>query len=121
MAKATRSLQNKRTQVLFTCRYFTEERCTKIERRQDKPSEALNSFGSFPTGRNSTEAIYSRQRPLKKSGRCESVLLIENETLSVLLSVRSVGATTYCGRITLNIQCTNKGKNEEIDEAINRH
>ncbi|KZV55640.1 hypothetical protein F511_26804 [Dorcoceras hygrometricum] len=35
MKKATRSLQKKRTQVLFPCRYFTEERCTKIERRQD--------------------------------------------------------------------------------------
>ncbi|KZV49875.1 hypothetical protein F511_42241 [Dorcoceras hygrometricum] len=40
-----------------------------------------------------------------------------NETLCV----RSVGATTYCGKITLNIQCTNRGKNREIDEAINRH
>ncbi|KZV46550.1 soluble starch synthase III-1 [Dorcoceras hygrometricum] len=35
MVKATRSLQKKRTQVLFPCRYFTEERCTKMERRQD--------------------------------------------------------------------------------------
>ncbi|KZV55719.1 hypothetical protein F511_28450 [Dorcoceras hygrometricum] len=29
------SLQKKRTQVLFLCRYYTEERCTIIERRQD--------------------------------------------------------------------------------------
>ncbi|KZV33225.1 Aluminum activated malate transporter [Dorcoceras hygrometricum] len=29
-----------------------------------------------------------------------------------------VGATTYYGRNTLNIQCTNRGKNKEIDEAI---
>ncbi|KZV16161.1 zinc finger CCCH domain-containing protein 6 [Dorcoceras hygrometricum] len=34
MAKTTRSLQKKRTQVLFPCRYFTEERCTEMERRQ---------------------------------------------------------------------------------------
>ncbi|KZV20879.1 hypothetical protein F511_25969 [Dorcoceras hygrometricum] len=39
MTKATRSLQNKRTQVLFPCRYFTEERCTEIERRQDSNLE----------------------------------------------------------------------------------
>ncbi|KZV38765.1 hypothetical protein F511_27998 [Dorcoceras hygrometricum] len=32
MVKTTRSLQKKRTQVLFSCRYFTEERCTKMER-----------------------------------------------------------------------------------------
>ncbi|KZV45159.1 hypothetical protein F511_22361 [Dorcoceras hygrometricum] len=33
------SLQKKRTQVLFLCRYFTEERCTKMERRQDSHME----------------------------------------------------------------------------------
>ncbi|KZV42281.1 hypothetical protein F511_43493 [Dorcoceras hygrometricum] len=27
----------------------------------------------------------------------------------------------YCGRNTLIIQCTNRGKNEQIDEAIDRH
>ncbi|KZV28644.1 hypothetical protein F511_34086 [Dorcoceras hygrometricum] len=43
MAKATRSLQKKRTQVLFPCRYFTEERCTKIERRQDSLSHTVEA------------------------------------------------------------------------------
>ncbi|KZV30416.1 hypothetical protein F511_13000 [Dorcoceras hygrometricum] len=72
---------------------------------------SAEEFWKLSNGKNFTEAIYSRQRPLK------SGLSTVNETLCV----RSVGATTYCGRVTLNIQCTNRGKNREIDEAINRH
>ncbi|KZV15805.1 hypothetical protein F511_02021 [Dorcoceras hygrometricum] len=40
--------------------------------------------------------------------------------VSETLSVRSVGATTHCGRITLFIQCTNIGKRKE-DETVDNH
>ncbi|KZV19643.1 hypothetical protein F511_36471 [Dorcoceras hygrometricum] len=73
---------------------------------------SVEEFWKLSNGKNFAEAIYWRRRPLKK----KSVERV-NETLCV----RSVGATTYCGRITLHIQCTNRGKNREIDEAINRH
>ncbi|KZV44163.1 hypothetical protein F511_13086 [Dorcoceras hygrometricum] len=50
--------------------------------------------------------IYSRSA-IEEGGRVE-----EHTTLVQL---------QYCGRNTLIIQCTNKGKNEKKDEAIDRH
>ncbi|KZV32877.1 interferon-induced guanylate-binding protein 2-like [Dorcoceras hygrometricum] len=66
--------------------------------------EALNSFGSYPTGRISTEAIYIRAVLLKKVNERDEVG--HCEAIAEIMSIA---------------QCTNRGKNEEIDEAIDRH
>ncbi|KZT76982.1 hypothetical protein F511_45994 [Dorcoceras hygrometricum] len=64
---------------------------------------SAEEFWKLSNGKIFTEAIYWRRRPLKKCW-----------------FKQPVGATTYCGRITLNIQCTNRGKRKE-DEAIDNH
>ncbi|KZV20498.1 hypothetical protein F511_16296 [Dorcoceras hygrometricum] len=64
----------------------------------------LNEKKLCPTGRNSTEAIYTKAAPLKKCS-----------------SVREVG---HCEAIAENksiAQCSSRGKDEEKDEAIDRH
>ncbi|KZV36522.1 hypothetical protein F511_44773 [Dorcoceras hygrometricum] len=51
---------------------------------------SAEEFWKLSNGKNFTEAIYSRQRSLKSCW-----------------FKQPVGATTYCDRITLFIQCTN--------------
>ncbi|KZV14582.1 something about silencing protein 10 [Dorcoceras hygrometricum] len=57
-----------------------------------------------PTERNLNRGLYTSRAPLKK---------IDEKTTLVQLQ--------YCGRNTLITQCTNRGKNEKKDEAIDRH
>ncbi|KZV34075.1 hypothetical protein F511_44752 [Dorcoceras hygrometricum] len=115
MEKATEACKEKDAST------FTLQRSVAPKWKEDKIAFwSAEEFWKLSNGKISTEAIYSKQRQLKKCATVpqkESSAELVNETLCV----RSVGATTYCGKITLNIQCTNRGKNRELDETINRH
>ncbi|KZT75734.1 hypothetical protein F511_47241 [Dorcoceras hygrometricum] len=102
MEKATEACKSKDAST------FTLQRSVAPKWKEDKTAFwSAEEFWKLSNGKYFTEAIYWRQRPLKR--------------LVVVQLRDDVGASTYCGRITLNIQCTNRGKNVEIDEAINRH
>ncbi|KZT76303.1 hypothetical protein F511_46673 [Dorcoceras hygrometricum] len=73
------------------CRYKTHFK------REEVVSNGINLNRGF---------IYSRSA-IKEGGR------VEEQTTLVQLQ--------YCGRNTLIIQCTNRGKNEKKDEAIDHH
>ncbi|KZV13637.1 hypothetical protein F511_45199 [Dorcoceras hygrometricum] len=86
----------------------TLQRSVSLKWKEDKIAFwSAEEFWKLSNGKNFTEAIYWRQCPLK------SVVVVQLRD--------DVGASTYCGKNILNIQCTNRGKNREIDEAINRH
>ncbi|KZV16194.1 hypothetical protein F511_42599 [Dorcoceras hygrometricum] len=85
----------------------TLQRSVALKWKEDKIAFwSAEEFWKLSNGKNFYRGYILEATPIEE----------DDETMRV----RSVGATTYCDRITLFIQCTNIGKRKE-DEAVDNH
>ncbi|KZV06920.1 hypothetical protein F511_45598 [Dorcoceras hygrometricum] len=99
MAKATGACKRKGRKYC-SC-VGTLQRSVALKWKEDKIAFwSAEEFWKLSNGKNFSRGYIFEATPF------EEVFCRVSETLSV----RSVGATTYCGRISLFTQCTNRGK-----------